>query len=211
MPLDHDGRRLLAARAARAPEFWGEVPDARGRSGDGAVEVVVDAAARVRDVSVLDPGPVRRPERLSLALREAYDAADTARAVAVQGQRGFPDPPSTAEGMREALRPRVRRRERGAVARTRMIADSGGADQGSVPEPPVPSLGSGASDNGLDTVRLDHAGRPVEVDVDPAYLSAATTTQLAQALQQALAHCFAALTRTLDNPAPTGGSPWPTR
>lgn len=209
MTLDHDGRRLLAVRSARAPEFWGEVPDATGASSDGSVQVVVDAAARVRDVSVLAADQVRRPERLSLALREAYEAADTARAVAVQEQRGLPEPPTTAEGLREALRPRVRRRERGAVARSRMVADSGGADPTSVPEPPVPSLGSGSSDNGLLHVHLDHAGRVSAVDADPAYLSAATAPQIARALLQALDRCSTALVRTLDA-APAGGSPWQT-
>lgn len=186
MSLDHDGRRLLAARAATRPAFWAEVPDVAGSDPDALVTLTVDAAARVTHVEVPAAERLRDPQRLERAVLAAYRAADTARAVSVQLSRDAEEPPATAAELVAALRPRTRRAI--DVARYRPLSDPGmPADPDPVlARPARPSLAAtGRSDNGYLEVELGTTGDLVAVRADAAWLSAATPSTLAGALLSA--------------------------
>lgn len=201
MSLDHDGRQLLAARAARRPAFWGEVPDVSGSDTDSLVTLTVDAAARVTRVETPAAERLREARRLERSVLEAYRAADTARAISVQLSRDAEEPPATATELVAALRPRAQRVV--DVATYRPLSDPG--------LPPDPALAgvparaslaaTGRSDNGYLEVELGVVGDPVAVRADGAWLSAATFQTLAGALLSAFR---AAQT-------PRGGTRWPSR
>ena len=219
MALDHDGRRLLAARAARDPAFWAEVADTPGSDPDSLVTLTVDAAARVVHVDVGSPDRLRDPRVLERLVQDAYRAADTARAVAVQlaGPTGTERVPATQEEVVAALRPRTRRavdvaRWRPLSDPTAPVAEADGSGDADATAPTSRST-HGLSDNGYLEVELGVTGDPVAVRADGAWLGGATAGTLAAALLGAFRQAHDQQARLLDTPTATptpGGSPWPT-
>lgn len=183
-PLDVAGRRLLERYQEREGDrALQDVPDSTGRDDAERIEVVMDAARRVRVVRVLDPRGLQTIDGLSSALHAAHGAADAARGVASLEQTGSVD-----AVIEEAA---------AYVARTRRIDPGTPPDvgreaalrRGPARRAQAPQA-HGTSMNGYLRVVLDPHGGLLDVTADELWLSAAQPGQLARALTEAFAETW---------------------
>ena len=180
---DPGGRALLERLASESDRtMFRPVPAATGTDSNASLTITVDAARRIVDVRVLDVDKLRRPDPLLDAVREAFGAADGARAYASLELSGNAEEflaraEATLAGELPLRAPTPPDVSREACARRRAARGP------RLPRRAQPAPVS--SDNGYVTVQRGADGRLVDVSVDAEWLSGARPDQLARAILQA--------------------------
>lgn len=179
-PLDREGRELLEHWQQREGHVaLQDVPDVAGSDDEARVEMVMDAARRVREVRISGTRGLATIAGLAAAVGQAYAAADAARGVASLERSGaLQDWIDHAGGYTR----RTRRIDRGSPPDvTRDAARRRGTSRRSS----RPQHRRGTATNGYLEIVMDRSGDLLDVTADELWLNAVRPEHLARALTEA--------------------------
>lgn len=185
MTLDYLGRaRLAQLQQQFGSDCYQDVPTAQGSDSRCAVSLSIDAACRIVDVRVHDLGALRTPAALDAALGEAFRAADEERAEASLRTSGaFEQYAACGAAMLRGEVPSLAAGRGDVVAS--VIAELVHPDATDDDLPTEIGAPLGRSGNGYLALAVNPDGSIAALEVDAAWLSAATADRLRRALLEA--------------------------